>query len=387
MAGKDTMRILFLLPTYTFGGAERTSLNLLGGIDKKKFRICLVTSKKIFTYFRHIDIEKFIPLEDIGIDTWFTTCTRFFHDVRRVAALLKKENPHLAFGMMHYPSSLLVFAKKIYRSGIKVIVSPRGPSTEYLRHFEPRGIRCISLRTIFRIFLRFADGIIVNSSGMMEECIRDFNAVKKNIAVIHNGVDVKRIRELSREDAGIEMKKDITVFSAAGRLSKEKNFPFLIKTFSLVRKEREALLLLIGDGFEKNFLQTLSADLGVKNDVLFLGYQNNPYKYIRRSNIFVHTCLFEGFPNIILEAMAIGVPVVSIDCPYGPRDIMKDGESGFLIPVNDEEAMAHALLKLAKDREIRERIGAKGAERAAMLTVQKMVAGYEAFFCTMADTP
>lgn len=386
-AEKPAIRLLFLLPTYTFGGAERTSLNLLGGIDKKRFQICLVTSKNIFTYFSDIGIEKFIPLEDIGIGTWFTTYRRFFHDVGRVASLLKKETPDLVFGMMHYPSSLLVFANKLYHLGMKVIASPRGPSTEYLRYFEPDGIRRISLKAIFKLFLRFADGIVVNSSGMKEECIADFHAMKAKIVVIPNGVDVPIIREMSCEDAAIERKKGFTVFSAAGRLEREKNFSFLIKAFSQVRKKREATLLLIGDGSEMRSLQILSAELGVESDVLFLGYQKNPYKYISKSDIFVHTCLFEGFPNIILEAMANGVPVISIDCPYGPRDIITDGENGFLIPINDEKAMVDALVKLTDNKELRDHIRELGTERIKVFSVQNMVAGYETFFDTIAQTP
>lgn len=110
-------------------------MNLLKGIDKSRFRICLVTSKGIYSYFQDTGIDRFVAIEDIGIDTWFSSLRRFMIDIRRVASLLKEESPDLAFGMMHYPSSLLVFAKKIYKRKVKVIVSPRGTITGISKAF------------------------------------------------------------------------------------------------------------------------------------------------------------------------------------------------------------------------------------------------------------
>jgi glycosyltransferase involved in cell wall biosynthesis len=380
----QSYKLLFLLPTFVFGGAERTSLNLLNGIDKNRFRISLVTSRSIFQYFQHIDIENFIAVEDIGIDVWFGSLKRFMQDIKRTADLLKAENPDLAFGMMHYPSSLLVFAKHFFHVRTKVIASPRGPSTEYLRYFEHNLLRKACLRRIFYLFLRYADGVVVNSTGMKGECIRDFHVKEKRISVIPNSVDVQAVREMSGEDADINIEESFLVFSAAGRLEKEKNLPFLLRTFSQVRKKIEAKLLIIGEGSEKVLLQNLSAELGIADDVIFVGYQRNPYKYIVKSDIFVHTCLFEGFPNIVLEAMAFGVPVVTMDCPYGPRDIIKHGENGFLVPMNDERALVDTLLKLANNKELRDLTAKKGFERVMDFSIKKMVDGYESFFCNIA---
>jgi len=376
----NATRLLFLLPTFTFGGAERTSLNLLRGIDKASFRICLVTSRIVYQHFQHIDLESFLPIEDVGIDVWFNSFGRFMHDIKRVASLLKKEKPDLAFGMMHYPSSLLVFAKKLFNLKVQVIVSPRGPSIEYLRYFEQNSLRKAYLKGIFYLFLKYADGIVVNSAGMMEECIRNFHVTEERISVIRNSVDVQAIKEMSGEDVDINIRSGFLVFSAAGRLEKEKDLQFLLRTFSRVRKKTQTKFLIIGEGSEKGLLQSLSAELGVEDEVIFIGYQKNPYKYISKTDIFVHTCLFEGFPNIILEAMACGVPVVAVDCPYGPRDIIKHGENGFLVPMNDEDALFDALLTLASNRELRDIIGKRGYERAMDFSIKKMVGGYESFY-------
>ena len=373
-------KLLFLLPTYVFGGAERTSLNLLNGLNKSRFRISLATSRSVFEHFRHIDVEAFIPIDDLGIDVWFTSFRRFIHDIRRVGSLMREENPDIAFGMMHYPSSLLVFAKKVYHFNITVIASPRGPSIEYLRHFEHNFLRKTFLKKIFSLFLRYADGVVVNSAGMKEECVRDFNVREKRISVIPNSVDVQAMRKMPGKDEDMHIGSRPFVLSAAGRLEKEKNLSFLVRTFARIRKKIEANLLIIGEGSEKGMLQTLSAELGIADDVIFLGYQRDLSAYIAKSDIFVHTCLFEGFPNVILEAMAYGVPVVAVDCPHGPRDIIRHGENGFLVPMDDEDALADALLTLADNRELRDRIAQEGLKRAMDFSIEKMADGYERFF-------
>jgi len=375
------VKLLFLLPSFTFGGAERTSLNLLGGIDKSRFRVCLVTSRKIFPYFEHIEIERFLAVEDLGIETWFCSFKTFIRDIRSIALLLKKEQPDLAFGMMHYPSALLVFAKKIFLRSAKVIVSPRGPSSEYLRHFEKKFFRKGYLNRIFNFFCKYADGIVVPSRGMKEECVGQFSADPEKVTVISNCVDYDDIKRRCEEQVDLDIPPGFQLIATSGRLEREKNMPLVFKVFSQARRFRDLKLVVVGDGVEKENLIRLAQELGIDKDVIFTGFQRNPYKFIRRCDVFLHTCLFEGFANAIIEAMACGVPVVAVNCPYGPRDIIVQGESGFLVPMNDEKGMVDVLLQLTDNRELRERISEKAVERSKAFSVKNMVNGYEDFFC------
>jgi glycosyltransferase involved in cell wall biosynthesis len=380
---KSVIKLLFLLPTYTFGGAERTSLNLLNGIDKSRFRICLVTSKNIYQNFQNIDIEKFLSIEDLGMGVWFNSLRRFMHDMKKVVFLLKTEKPDIAFGMMHYPSSLLVFAKKLYGLDVKVIVSPRGPSTEYLKYFEKKFFRKIYLKGIFSFFCKYADGLVIASHGMKEECIRHFHADSARTIVIPNSVDFYEIKIKAEENIDIDIPSGFQLISTSGRLEREKNIPFLLKAFSLIRKTEKIRLMIIGDGTERKNLERLSRELNIEEDVVFVGYQGNPYKFIKRSDIFVHTCLFEGFANSIIEAMACGVPVITVDCPYGPKDIIKHGENGYLVPMNDEEALIRSIKTLLHDRALRISLAQRGSERALDFSTNTMVENYENFFKLM----
>ena len=377
---RDPIKLLFVLPSFTFGGAERTSLNLLGGIDRTKIRICLVTSKNIFYHFQNIGVDKFLAIEDLGIDVWFHSLRRFIHDIRKIAFVLKTEHPDLAFGMMHYPSSLLAFAKKAYNLKVKVIVSPRGPSTEYLKHFEHSFFRKAWLRWVFGFFCRFADKIVVASTGMKEECVRDYRAISENVEVIPNSIDIHDIKKKADEAIDFTIPPGFHVIATAGRLEREKNMPILFKAFSEIRKREKVKLLVIGDGSEKNSLEILSDELDIRRDVMFVGYQQNLYKFLSKATIFAHTCLFEGFANVIVEAMACGVPVVAVNCPYGPRDIIEQGVNGLLVPIQSEGALVEALSTLLKNEQLRKDMAQRGLTRSLDFAVDTMVISYQKFF-------
>lgn len=371
--------MLFLLPSYTFGGAERTSLNLLSQINTDRFRVTLMTSRNLFPYFQHIDLEDLLPVDDIGIDIWFTKPKKFIQDISKIGSLLRQIKPELSFGMMHYPSSLIVFAKHMFRLNMKTVVSPRGPSVEYLKYFEQNIFRKKYLNYIFRFFCSRADGVIVASRGMLEECIAHYNVQPSCIRVIPNCVDVTDAKLSGNTDTELDIPEGYTVIATAGRLEREKNLSFLIPAFAKVRDAGTFKLVIVGDGTEKSSLQDSAMKLGVEDDVIFTGYQKNPHAIIRESDIFVHTCLFEGFANAIIEAMACRVPVVAVDCPYGPRDIITNGKNGFLISMDDQTKLVDIILKLKSDNGLRETIAKNGYQRALDFSCESMSRGYEAF--------
>jgi len=131
---------------------------------------------------------------------------------------------------------------------------------------------------------------------------------------------------------------------SVGRLSEEKDHLLLLRAFQKIRKECSAKLAFIGDGGLRCFLEDIVTEFGLEKDVCFLGFVENPYKYIARSNLFVLSSKSEGLPTVLIEALALGVPVVSTDCPSGPREILMNGALGVLVPVGDMEALADAML-------------------------------------------
>lgn len=384
------LRILFLHPTYTFGGAERTALNLLEGLDKEQYKVTLVTSKKISGYFSHLPIEKIIFIDDIGIDVWFNQVNtagikKFWSDVRIIGNLIKNESPDITLGMMYYASSLISLAKKLFRLKTKIISSPRGPLTPYINTFILNNkTERLFWKLNFYFLCMYSDGLIVATEGTKRDCIENFRAEGAKIRVINNGIDASYVRKRSTEEIAIEIPQGFYVISTAGRLAYEKSLFVLFKALVLLKDVERIKLLIIGDGPMRSELEMLSENLGIRDDVYFLGFQENPYKYIKASDIFVHTCLLEGFGNVIVEAMSCGVPVIATNCPYGPGEIINNGQNGILVPMNDEKALSKDIGSLLRDEKRRAEISLQAYQRALYFSVDRMVKSYEEFFSEIA---
>jgi len=133
-----------------------------------------------------------------------------------------------------------------------------------------------------------------------------------------------------------------------GRLSQQKDFGTLIKAFSLVRKHHPCRLMILGEGNKRAELESLISDLDIANDVSMPGFQSNPYAWVKHASVFVLSSLWEGSPNVLTEALAIGIPSVANLCPSGPDEVLQDGKYGELIPMQDHEAMSEAIINILK---------------------------------------
>lgn len=134
---------------------------------------------------------------------------------------------------------------------------------------------------------------------------------------------------------------DVPVIISAGRLNAIKNFPLLIEAFKLVRGKRNARLIILGEGEEREKLEEMIQDLGLDQDVDMPGFAENPFNYIAKANVYALTSFSESFSMALIEALAVGTPVVSNDCPHGPREVL---ENGRLVPLGNSEKLAEAIL-------------------------------------------
>jgi glycosyltransferase involved in cell wall biosynthesis len=133
------------------------------------------------------------------------------------------------------------------------------------------------------------------------------------------------------------------VILGAGRLVKQKNFSLLIKAFDLLRSKTKCRLVIIGEGRERELLESEAHVSDHSNDIALIGFEDNPFPFLARSSVFVLSSSWEGFGNVLVEAMATGTPVVSTDCPNGPSEILMGGKYGRLVPMNDPKKLAEAI--------------------------------------------
>ena len=165
--------------------------------------------------------------------------------------------------------------------------------------------------------------------------------------VIYNPVVNNKIFEKANQDveAGFFNLDGREIIVSIGRLNKQKDYPTLIKSFAMVRKNRNVQLLILGEGEERQYLELLIKDLGLEGDVCLPGFCGNPFPYLRKARLFVLSSAWEALPTVLIEALALGIPVVSTDCRSGPREILKDGLYGDLVPVGESVILADAILK------------------------------------------
>ena len=219
--------------------------------------------------------------------------------------------------------------------------------------------------------LHRADAIIAVSRGLADEWAEEAAVPRSRIAVAHNPVVRRDLSALAasplrypwfREDGP-------PLILGAGRLAPQKDFETLLRAFAAVRRRRPARLAILGDGPRLPALRGLADRLGIRSEVLFPGFTRNPFAWMARAGVFTLSSKWEGFGNVLVEALACGCPVVSTDCRSGPAEILDGGTYGRLVPVGDPEAMAAAILATLDrppERDFLRRRGARFSEDRAL---------------------
>lgn len=205
-------------------------------------------------------------------------------------------------------------------------------------------------RRLKRLYRR-PDGVIAVSRGNDRDLRKELDVAAHRIRVLPNPVVTPELIEhgVGRPDHPWFAAGEPPVVVAVGGMRQQKDFATLIRAFARLRKQRECRLVIIGDGRQMMRLQYLVRDLGMANDVAFPGWLSNPYPWVSSADVLALSSLWEGFGNVIVEALALGTPVVATDCPYGPAEILQGGAYGRLVPVRDDGAMAQALSETISD--------------------------------------
>lgn len=197
-------------------------------------------------------------------------------------------------------------------------------------------------RQIMRRLYRRADALIAVSQGVAED-LRSLGLARNRIHAIHNPVDPDRLRRLAGASLPSVLDGKCPYVVSLGRLVEQKDQQTLLRAYAMSALRVTHRLVIVGDGDRRVDLEQLAGKLGIADRVLLTGAMDNPYPVLARASLHVLSSRWEGYPNVLLEALALGVPVVSTDCPYGPREMLDDGRRGRLVPVGDAAALARAM--------------------------------------------
>jgi glycosyltransferase involved in cell wall biosynthesis len=244
---------------------------------------------------------------------------------------------------MDHSSVVALWARRLADVQTRIIATVHTNLTGVLSNDSRWRVR--SMPFFVRHFYPWADEIVAVSKGVADDLAVRGCLPRHRIKVIYNPVLTKEFFEKAREPVEHPWlaPNQPPVVLGVGRLTIQKDFSTLVRSFAQVRQRRPAKLLILGEGDQRRHLEALSRELGVDEDVCLGGYQENPYAYMARAQVFVLSSIYEGFGLVLVEAMATGVPVVSTDCESGPREVLQDGRYGTLVPIGSVEALAEAI--------------------------------------------
>lgn len=377
------MKVLFFLPQLGGGGAEMNAVRLAGGLLQNAIVPIYVVARGPGSYAKHLPPEVEVRVLDTGRIR--SSTLRIVRSIGPLARMLEELRPDVAVPVM--PASTLALLAAVRHSSYKPRVAP---SMQNTLERKDRGLAAATniLETaLLRRWLPRADRIIALSHGVAGEFERSVPALAGRIDVVHNiGLPLPGQLEAAEPDLPVRT-PGRTRFVACGRLVEQKGYSFLLKAFAKVAAEQDAELHILGVGPLQPTLERLGADLGIAERVRFLGFRSNPFAHMKAADVFVLSSLWEGFGNVIVEAMAMGTAVVSTRCPHGPDEIITDGEDGMLVPVGNVEALAAGMLRLSKDADLRERIAQRGILRAQDFSAEKISTAFATALRRLAGAP
>ncbi|MDD5206916.1 MAG: glycosyltransferase [Desulfobacterales bacterium] len=331
---KLSRRVSIFLPNLRGGGAERAMLKLSGGIAGRGYAVDLVLARAEGIYLD--EIPRSVRLVDLHASRTSTS-------IPALVQYLRRERPAALLSGLH-ANVIAICARRVAGIPTRVVVSERNALSLRVQHYAAH-IRMRLTPWMIRWFYPRADFIVAVSKGVAQELSRITRLTNGRIRVIYNPIVTPELREKAqiRPDHPWFRVGQPPVILAVGRLTVQKDFATLITAFSLVRKHRQARLLILGEGEERKALQALAEQLGVEKDVSLPGFVLDPYPYMSQASLFVLSSRWEGLPGVLIEAMFCGAPLVSTDCPSGPREILQDGRYGELVPVGDVNSLTLAM--------------------------------------------
>lgn len=370
-------RISFLLDNLAGGGAEKVILNLARGFARLGHHVDLLVCKVEGVLSNSIPAGvNLVPLESASpvrgllyamkgdpagvrqimgavVNSSKLRIPKGFRYIPAIAEHLKANKVDVLLSALPKSNINAVLAKHCCKAMTRVVVGAHiNLSTQILESRSRGRNRLQHLQPVIQRCYRRADAVVAVSNGVEKDIVRYLGLPPEHVTTIYNPIGIPEMEALSRESLDHPWFEygTVPVILGVGRFVAQKDFPLLLRAFAKVRQCRNVRLILLGgdetsgpQAEHRKELLGLADRLGVGEDFEMPGFKVNPYPYLRKASVFVLSSRYEGFGNVVVEALLTGCPVVSTDCPSGPAEILHDGEFGRLVPVDDETALADAI--------------------------------------------
>lgn len=345
------MRVAILIPSLGIGGAERSLIKLVQVIAPMVDRvdvICLATADSRMSSELPAGARLYVMNGRSSASPWLWL---------RVIRLVKKLRPDVLIGWSTYANLVAVLVSPFVPRA-RLVLSERN----YVpRIFAPGNVSWLRRRIVLalmRQFYRRANVVTANSLDNTR-FLRRFIGGKPEYRLLPNTVNLAALDERANEEVVLAEVKGVPHILALGRLEGQKGFDVLLRAFAQVRESRpDWRLVIAGEGSARGALQALCRDLALEESVHWVGEVVNPYPYYKWADLVVVPSRYEGFPNVPLEAMSLGRAVICADFRTGARELTCNGQFGWLVPVDDPQALAQTILQVGACAETMREMGA-----------------------------
>ena len=329
------MKISFLAPSLGSGGAERTIVYLSSFFAKADHDVEIVNISSTIFY----ELDEKVKYTTLGVNSSANNIAERFINIAkrflRTNSHIKQTNPDVVFCMLPETAK---FVLSLHKKGKFVLITSERNNPELDGDNELK-------KKVFS----HSDGIVFQTLRAKEWYPQKIQQKGK---VIHNAVG----NELVCMVPNITSRKK--VISAVGRLTAQKDYPTLFVAFNKVlEKHPEFVLEIFGNGPDEEKLKSLAKNFGLDKNIKFMGTHKDAIIQISTSACYVMSSIYEGMPNALMEAMAVGLPCVSTDCPNGPAELIENGKNGMLVPVGDADALADAIIIMIENPTFAEECG------------------------------
>lgn len=334
-------KILFIVPSMRGGGAERVISTLLQHINKDKFDLNLALITKEGKFLDNIPSH----VNLIDLDT-----KRVRNSIFKIIKTINSLKPDIVFSTLGHLNLLISMIRPFLSK--KIVFIGRESNTVSVINKQSKYPKLFDF--LYNNFYNNFDHIVAQAEYMKKDLVENYQIKSEKITVINNPIDFENIKKLSNISSKELFDKSKINLLAVGRLSHQKGFDTLLEIMKEL--DEKYFLSILGQGPDEEKLKSMIKEFSLESKVQLLGFQDNPYSYMKQADIFVLSSRFEGLPNVVLEANACGTTVIAFDCPGGTNEIIVDGENGYLAKCQDKNDFIDKLKNISLQKEINQTI-------------------------------
>lgn len=360
MSENKSLRVLFFLSHLGGGGAEMNAVRLASYLAKSEVTVYFAVSRSGGAYAKFLadDVQVFnLPTGTSGSSTY-----RLIKSVKPLARLINKLKPDLVCSILPLPSvAALMTRSMVNQSKARFVVLIQNSLAGLTNSRLDLWGKCQV--TLIKHFFPKADHLVAISRGVKKELQSLMPEQENKMSVIYN-IGMPDEGEADVVSTCDESEHRYLEILACGRLVEQKDYPNLLTAISMLEQSKPFRLRILGEGTLRKQLEDMAHKLSISKNVEFLGFRENPLDFMRNCDIFVLSSRWEGFGNVIVEAMAMGAAVIATDCNHGPGEILTTEVNGILVEPANSVKLSSSIKRLIDDKSLRHELARKGHERA-----------------------